>query len=146
MTSQQLVLRLAFGGLMLFQAYNSLLDMDNSELRDVNQAIGYYTGRFDILSDAKHVSNLDSLIQNFLAMLSLWAGITILSGYGQIGSLLAMSHSLLALLFTSNVWTPKIDQDAEISNFLLVTSEFFMSLIVLLDLQAEIPGEQFKDQ
>lgn len=80
-----------------------------------------------------------------LSMLALWAGISIVGGFDRVGGALAMTHSVIALLFTSNVWTPKVDQDQDISHFLLVVAEFFMSLIVLLDLQAEIPLDKYKE-
>ena len=110
---QQVALRLAFGGLLLFSAYNSLTDTEHFQLRDINQAIGFYSGQFDVVRQGRQMlgSNLDSLILNLLSMLALWAGIAIIGGFDRVGGALAMGHSVLALLFTSNVWTPKVDQD-----------------------------------
>lgn len=39
---QQVALRLVFGALLLYSAYNSLTDVDHFQLRDINQALGYY--------------------------------------------------------------------------------------------------------
>jgi hypothetical protein len=56
-------------------------------------------------------SNLDSLILNLISMLALWAGIAIVGGFDRVGGVLSMAHSVIALLFTSNLWTPKADHD-----------------------------------
>ena len=81
---------------------------------------------------------------NMISMLALMAGIAIFLGYRKMGGLMALTHAFLALIFTNNVWTPKTDRDQEISGFLTVTAEIFMSLIVLLDLRPEIPALKFK--
>jgi len=51
---QKVAFRVAFGGLLLYSAYNSVTDADHFQLRDINQAaLGYYSGLFDFVRQGR---------------------------------------------------------------------------------------------
>jgi len=81
---------------------------------------------------------LDSYLINLLSLLALWGGVAIILGSNKIGSLCALAHATMMIAFSTNVWTPKVDSDNEVSNLLISMAEAIAALIVLFGIKTEI--------
>lgn len=49
-----------------------------------------------------------------------------------------MAHATMMIALSTNVWTPKVDSDNEVSNLLLSMAEAISALIVLFGIKTEI--------
>jgi hypothetical protein len=55
------------------------------------------------------------------------------------GGILALIHSIMMIAFNSNVWTPKVDSDEQITNLFIALAELSASIILSLKIKPEMP-------
>ena len=138
------IFRISLAAILLYTAFNTLLDPGNEYLKNINQSIGYYYNKFEFMKSLQlnHpliYEELDSIITKGISILGFWAGVSILLGSQNVGGLVAMIHSLLMIIFRFNWWTPKATESDDISYFILMLGELIGAFLITYKVQPEIP-------
>jgi hypothetical protein len=141
--------RIAFGGFLLYESYQIVREDLLVHKKNINLAVGYYHDRFHFVSDFRErkpevFNDLDSLIQSALSVFSLWAGVAMILGSNIMPAILTLIHGIGMLLFLSNTWTPKDDNEESITNMLIALAEICGAILIAFGRKPDVPKVTFK--
>lgn len=65
-------------------------------------------------------------------------------GSGILAGILTLMHGLGMLLFISNTWTPKVDNEESITHTLIALAEIFGAILIIIGKKADVSPVSFK--